>query len=211
MAYGDNRSEVETDAFPSSIDAGWDNPFANFVGWSWSSSGNIVPDDLSNGNCCIRSKTALNDDQYGSLTVNGTPGTDASAAVILRCAPTTNEAHYRCYNQHNSNRWAIYEYFDGASFGVLATDNTSYSELTDGEVIFGEVEGTAIRMGDNTSGSDTQRVATTDATLTGGEVGIGCFVGSGTLAVSAFTSGNIASGGGGAPLFANHINMMAGN
>ena len=73
--------------------------------------------------------------------------------------------------------FAIDEVDSGFSFSTLASTSTNYHDLEAGDTATIEAEGTTLRLGTNDGGAgDTQRVTTTDNTITSGDPGGTIFV-----------------------------------
>jgi len=192
MAYGDNRQQVAADTFDTEISADWNNGFGIWDVFAWVSGGEIETTATQNAMKWI--SDSFDDDHWASIIIGTSIDLGSAIGPSVRMQAGDNEAGYRCYNQMNGSRWRIYEYFDGGSFSTLATNDTSHVDLIAGDTVFAEAEGITIRVGDDTGGSDTLHVETTDATLSSGTVGYEQYDesgGSGGTDVTSWEGGNI--------------------
>lgn len=197
MAYGDNRQLIATDTFDTELNLTNWSAYPAFTAFTWQDLGDGEIDGDSTNNCIRWDGNSFSgyDDQWASVKIGTVVGTNTAHGVALRLQAGDNEAHYRVYNAMNSNYWAIWEYFDGGSYSLLSSNGGGHTDLVSGDTVFGEVEGTTIRVGDDSvsQGTDVQRDTTTDATLTSGQPGIGQYLGGGNTHTTEFQCGYIGS------------------
>jgi hypothetical protein len=199
MAYGDNRQTVASDTFDSSINGtNWENGGGDWGTFSWVTGGYIQP-ATANADCALRrSVGTYNADQWAQVVAQVHSGsTNAWMGAAVRMQAGTNESAYIGYSVTTDQIYTIYETDSGMGFTELANSTTNWAALSAGDTLTTEVEGTTIRLGDD-RGTDTQRLTTTDATLSSGNPGIQCYTELATsdLRITAWEGGDIAAGGG---------------
>lgn len=198
MAYGDNRSEVFNDTFDSSIDGNYENGGGDWDPLVWATGGVIQASAGAFASCAIRRTTTVNDDQYCQV-VSATQSGDTYTACIVRMAAGTDESSYIGYSAHFESNYQIWESDSAFGFNLLASTATGWGALLSGEILTMEAEGSTLRLGDNNSGSDTEYLTTTDATISSGSIGCHLSVSTGAEANAEITQligGNISAGGG---------------
>lgn len=175
MAYGDNRTEVVSDTFDSSISASWDNPPYNNA-FSWVSGGVIEPS--GSGLLCTMRYNAgsFNNDQYAQIDVNSYIFNQVAViGALARMQTGTNEACYAgATKDTGSDNWRIYEYDSVGGVTTLADQARSFAPVN-GDQFAIECEGSSIRFGmvaANGDAGDNQYLSAIDATLTSGRPGI---------------------------------------
>jgi hypothetical protein len=87
----------------------------------------------------------------------------------------TDESAYIAYIDSDVDEYTIYETNSAFSFGLLNNVAWSTHPAETGDTVSIEVEGTDIRLGTAEGGADTERLTTTDATITGGDPGLSLF------------------------------------
>lgn len=172
MAYGDNRNEVTSDSFPTSIDGDWTNPQTNDYSALSYNSGNVEAGGTGTAHQMAETANALNDDQYCRVTVAAWNNSDSQIGAVCRAqSGTDGSAYLGAANDASVNGWIVAEADATGTYSALATTTTGYADPTAGDILTLEAEGTTLRMGED-SGGDTERVNTTDATLSGGDAGV---------------------------------------
>lgn len=172
QTYGVDRHEIASDAFPSSIDGNWTVGEGFWFDFSWVSSG-IIVSDFAVAAGMHRSGETYADDQYSILTFDSESGGAVLdyGASVRRGSGGSDESGYHMAFDADAGNWALFETTASRNFSELAS-TTHDGALSQGDTITCEVEGTSIRGGTNEGSGDTERITTTDATLTSGDPGI---------------------------------------
>jgi len=198
MAYGDFRIPLFTDTFDSEISSSWTQGHGDWDTWEWVSGGHIQPAATDTDAGMYRNDISPANNQYIVATV-GTPagGTTNWWEAYVRSATGTDESCYCCGWDNTSgtfayNIWEVDSAFGWTGLAEEATGDT----LGTGNTISIEAVGTTIRMGTDEGSGDAQRLVTSDATLSSGEVGVACYGDKTELRFTAVSGGNI---GGNAP------------
>lgn len=194
MAYGQNRSQVASDSFPSSIDANWtDGPGPSDV-YVWVAAGDVEPQFISTHSLEKRTGEAYANDQYSVITIgNMSDGSMAAAARMQSLGGC-----YMGYISTASDVYRVSEMDDNTTtINTLASlaDPGTEIPLSAGETLTIECEGTELRCGSNGGGSDVEKVNTTDATYSAGDPGFWGFNPTSTdgSSVSAWEGGDISA------------------
>ena len=172
MAYGD-RTQVATDDFSTDpFTSRWTNGPADWNNCTWAGTDYVEASTANSDNSMQRSNSeTFDDDQYSTVTLQNSMTASADDFVGPAVRSSTgagDESAYIVYANSTNNRFDIYE--TNASFGfTLLANDTWPGAPSAGDTITAEAEGTTIRGGSNQGGGDTERVSTTDNTLTGGE------------------------------------------
>lgn len=195
MAYGDSRTEVASDTFDSSISADWENGGGSWTAFSWVTGGHIDPVASSVEAGMRRQTETFADDQYSITTVQSVGSQDYVGAAT-RMQAGTDESAYVGVSEGINSRYAIYEVDSTFTFNLLANTATGWAALSAGQTCTVENEGTTIRLGDN-RGTDTERLTTTDATITSGDAGLASVIINGNGRLTAWSGGDIGAAGGG--------------
>ena len=196
MAYGDNRSEVASDTFDSSISASWDNGYGDYETLSWVTGGHVEPSAAFGEPGMRRNTGTYADDQYSRITINAFSSSASEIWAMARCASgATDESCYAAVNTANGSQHAINEINSSLGITTLTSSNTDPDNPGSGDILTCECEGTTIRSGDTMNGGDAQRLTTTDATLTGGRPGLLAFTAGATSAtrITAWSGGDISA------------------
>lgn len=196
MAYGDNRQQVASDTFDSSIGASWDNGPGDFNTYVFVTGGHIAPVSDVAPVGMRRNTGTYNNDQYSTITLQAVGGSYVVGVSVRHPTGATDES---CYagTAVQGGGYTIDE-FDSA-FGVtnLATGGSSAGFNAAGETMTCEAEGTTVRMGTNEGAGDTQRLSTTDNTLASGRPGMVAY--DDNVQITAWAGGDIAVVGGATP------------
>ena len=181
MAYGDDRNELATDAFT-------DDPFSSRFengGGSWSAMAYDGTPDVVQAGSAYNHTTARRDtgedwteDQYVTVTFEGATTWQHELGCCVRMKSGTDESAYVGITQLTGlDDYEIWEMDSAFSFNMLATASPAIDTYAAGDTMTMECEGTALRFGSNESGGgDTQRVSTTDATITAGDPGMYMYI-----------------------------------
>jgi hypothetical protein len=170
MAYGDSLSPVASDAF-TSIGGDWEQGPGNFNPMSVTG-GDAHPTSGGSQSAIRRITETFADDQYSQAISGGQ--TQGLSGVVVRMAAAGNACYIGTSRQFDSN-WTLMEYNTSGpptGFSLIASNATNWALLADGDMIRMEAEGTELRFGSDRTGTDFERINTTDATLTTGDVGI---------------------------------------
>jgi hypothetical protein len=170
MAYGDSLSPVASDAF-TSIGGDWEQGPGNFNPMSVTG-GDAHPTSAGSQAAIRRITETFADDQYSQAISGGQ--TQGLSGVVVRMAAAGNACYIGTSRQFDSN-WTLMEYNTSGpptGFALIASNATNWALLVDGDMIRMEAEGTELRFGSDRTGTDFERINTTDATLTTGDVGI---------------------------------------
>ena len=214
MAYGDNRTTVETDAFPSSIDSGWQNGPDLWSNLLWVTGGFV--EALSTSGCIVRVGTAHAADQYATTEVNAFKNNTSVQGVTLRGTSSTT-ACYLCIVEARSGEtptsaYVIHDVAEAGSSTEVSSDLSFADDLSSGDTITGEAEGTTIRLGTNEGAGDTERTSGTNSSHSSGEPGL--FAGDDTddtrSRSTAWEGGDITAAAGGATLQGSLMMMGVG-
>jgi len=202
VAYGDNRSELASDTFDSSIDGNWAVGEGDWDNMQWLTGGHVEP--IGNTSCAMRrSGETYADDQYSILTINAMTTNSDWVAATVRMASGVDESAYVCYYDTELNEYSIYEFdsaFGATLLNSVANDTTA---LQAGDTLTAEVEGITIRLGTNEGSGDGQRLTTTDTTITSGDPGMHIFQGLNESSITAWSGGDIGAGAG-IPIYMHH-------
>jgi hypothetical protein len=178
------RRTLASDSFPSSISASWTNGDGDYDALSWISSG-VVRASLVGNDCSMRrTGEAYPNDQWSQITVGTLQDAsgiyrDQSAGCRLKSG--TDESGYwgnvACRVGGVQPKYGISEVDAAFGFTTLASTGTvSGTAIPPGTKITLEVIGTAITLYTDEGGVDTNRLSTTDATITSGAPGIKIYV-----------------------------------
>lgn len=199
MAYGDNRSEVASDTFGSSIDGNWSNGDGDWAALVWITGGHVGFNNGGGGTdgSIRRSAGTYADDQYARTTVQSHSG-NSWVGAAARMQSGTDESAYVGFVQGSEDDYEIVEYNSSFGFSALASTTDPGSEIphSSGDIVTIEAEGTTIRMGSDQTGSDAQKVTTTDATLSSGDPGLVLFCANGNESnnyATAWSGGDISA------------------
>ncbi len=174
MSYGEKRQLDVSDTFDTEIEgANWENGPGDWDSYTHVGSGFI---NVTNSN----SSSAMNytgfnaaNDQWAKTICNAQhSGSYLSAGS--RTAGGTAEAVYTATAAAAESQYQIYEFLEAIGGGIIDwVSDGGELPLTAGEYVVIENEGTTIRCGGNASGSDVEKVSTTDPTLTDGYITLG--------------------------------------
>ncbi len=205
MAYTDNRSEVSSDAFPSSIDSDWDN--SNEWGafqWFAAAGGFLNPVSGNTDTLMFQNTGTYDTDQYSTSevhTVTYGPTPHPYGAAVRNQGGTDTACYVGCYVADSNapdSYWCIYEADADAALTELTTAAPSTETgLAAGDTVTCEAEGTTIRVGGDIAGitgGDQEGTNTTDATVSGGRPGIYVYQPN-TCRVNAWAGGDIEAAG----------------
>ncbi len=172
------RSEVASDTFDSSIDSSWDNGPGGFGTLSFQTGGHIKADSVDTRSALRRNTGTYDDDQYSIITIQAHGDGDSFNTIgpIARYQAGTTQ---QCYageilatNTIISVGNRIQEYPSSGSPTELTSGGVD-RDLSAGDTVVLEVEGSTITMFSNESGGgETQLLQTTDSTITGGRPGV---------------------------------------
>jgi len=203
MAYGDNRSEIASDTFDSSIDSSWDTGWADWNNMIWVSGGYVDVNAAGTKHGMRRNTGTYADDQYSIITNEEFDDNDVGAQEFAIGRAASGGADESCYFAEYSMEGDIYELEEVTSsfgFSSLASASHTGALLAQGDTITIECEGTTMRMGTNEGSGDTERITATDATLTSGRPGLGAVrAGSATVRITDWSGGDISAAGGSVP------------
>lgn len=199
MAYGDNRQQLASDAFPTEIDVNWDNSGpGNWVAVAWVSGGHVENPTEGSDASLVRTGETYADDQYCRATVQ-VHGTATLLSCILRAQASDDTAYIAVADNLIADEFAIYEVTNGAPAQLGGSGASGDIPMSAGEIVTGEIEGTTIRVGSSVGG-DHEEDSQTDNTLTSGDPGLLLSRGaSGAVQATAWLGGDIAIGGGATP------------
>jgi hypothetical protein len=187
MAYGDNRTTVETDTFDSSIDSEWTNGPDLWSTQTWVTGGVVEPS--SGGASCMitRNDAAHANDQYAIMTISAF-GTNSEMGIQLRGGTTITRCYVAYCDSINPNRYQMIDVAEDGGSTSLMSDSGFGGSLSSGDTVTFEAEGSTLRMGTNEGSGDTQRGSDqTDSTWSDGEPGAFCLESS-TPANSRYTA-----------------------
>lgn len=195
MAYGDNRIQVATDDLSTLTDfATAEGDYGDF---QTVPGGHIEPDTVFEIAGARYTAATLHDDQYCTGTVQAMAVTNGDLRVGVRCQSGTDESGYHGLNTESDNTFKILEL--NSSFGdtELASTGTGHVDLDVGDTHTIEAEGTTLRYGDDIGGSDSERLNTTDNTISDGDAFLGAFSASSNddSQYTGFECGDIAQAG----------------
>lgn len=171
MAYGDNRNQVATDDFSTDpFTSRWANGEGDWANMSWTGSDYVEPSGGSD--CAMRRNNSetYEDDQYSTITAQSAIDSGAYGGPTCRMQSGTDESAYVSYIDSGTPEYSIWE--TTAAFGFTRLAGTGTPSVGAGDTVTLEAEGTTLRLGSNETGTDTQRVTTTDNTITSGDPGI---------------------------------------
>ena len=172
MPYGANHQEIVSDTFDSSIDSSWNTGHGEWNTCVWVTGGHIEADGASlQGQIQRVVSESYSDDQYAIVTVQ-TFGTVSGTAALCRCQEGADESCYAGTTiTAGTDRYEIAEKFSDFSSTPLASTSSGYQAPVAGDTLTLEAEGTTLRFGTDDSGTDVQKLSTTDNTLTSGQPG----------------------------------------
>jgi len=204
MAYGDDRSELASDTFDSSIDANWNVGDGDWTDLVFVTGGHIETiAGGGGGDASIRRNgETYADDQYSRTTVQVHTGSDRWIGASVRMAAGADESAYAGYAQTFNDKYEIAIFDSTLRFISLATIKDPGTEIphSAGDIVTIEIRGKTIRLGSDTGGTDVQKVTITDNTITSGDPGVVIFTLSGGEAdarATAWSGGDIAVAAGG--------------
>lgn len=166
--YGYDRTQVAADTFDASIDSNWENGGGDWNTCTWVSGGHVQPSVLDN--CGMRRQTeTFANDQYSRVTVQALSVANSWVAAAVRMAAGTDESAYIAYVA-GGGTYELYETDSAFAFTQLAS--ISGYTFTVGDIVTMEAQGTLLRLGTvESGGADTQRLKTSDNTITAGKPG----------------------------------------
>jgi hypothetical protein len=196
MAYGDNRQVVASDTFDTSISASWENGGGDWGTWTHAGSGQVNPTAEDTDSALRRNNETFANDQWSQIAIGGiVTDNGIYTGAACRMQAGTDESSYVGYSESFVGSYEIYELTSAFGFSLLASTGTGWAILGVGNTLTLELEGTTIRLGDD-RGADTQRLTTTDATLTSGTPGFAGYIGTtANILVTSWTGGDIAAAG----------------
>jgi len=175
VAYGDRTNPVTDDFSTDPFAARWANGPNSLSPLTWASNDYVVGTSVGDDGARRDNEGAWPNDQYCRLTLQNTTNSGwVGACVRMQTAVDANECYVYFAIENGNFTRGIWEISTSFGFTELAT-STSFSSPTAGEFFVCEAEGTTIRGGSNESGSDTQELSTTDATVGSGRPGIHVF------------------------------------
>jgi hypothetical protein len=184
MAYGDDRSALVTDTFDSAISGDYTNGPNAWGVCEWRTGGYVGSTGGGDGDRAMYWSASTPDaDQYARIQF-GSVGGYCGPVVRMQSA---NEACYVAFNVPGSTGIDLYEYSSGLGSSYLTGDSTA---TVVGDWITLEAEGSTLRVGSNTSGTDTQSYTHTDTTLSSGFFGVTTYS-TGLDNIDAFEGGEI--------------------
>lgn len=151
----------------------WENGGGVWGDLQYASGGHIEPTTATTLSSARRTAESYSGNQYSKVTIQTFSGA-ASIGAICRLQAGADERCYLGEAAGSEDNYGIYEIEADVNANQLAatTDPGGEIPLTTGETVTLEVEGSTLRLGCNSSGSDAQKVTTTDVTLTAGEPGV---------------------------------------
>jgi hypothetical protein len=173
MAYGDSRTSVATDSLGDIGSSDWQNGEDEWATFEQITSAvECTADNTDTG--ARRDTETFDDDQFCIITIQAAHATgDSGLAPWVRGQGGAGDAS--CYlglsNDWNSEYELQETNTDLSTFTNLASTGTGWAGLSSGDTLTIEAEGTTLRLGDD-RGTDTQRLTTTDNTLTSGNPGM---------------------------------------
>ncbi len=196
MAYGDNRTEVASDAFTDDpLSARFSNGEGSWTDMAYDSVTDSLEAVDQNSNSGVRrdNSESFANDQYCTVTVEEHGGASTWLAARVRSASGTDETAYLGSDDTFGNEYIIYETSTSLGFTELSVQTGADSGgMSQGETITIEAEGSALRMGTNEGSGDTERTTATDATLTSGDPGMYIYSDSqGDAKLGAWSAGDI--------------------
>ena len=200
MAYGDNRSEVASDTFDSSIGSAW-SAHPDMDNMAWASGGYVTPTNHNADAGIIRNTGTYADDQYSISAIGfmddyvGGGGDELWASVRQS---GSNSACYLGIVTTDSTKYQIVKVTSGDTWTYLdETGTASPPEFSEGDTVTIEAEGTTLRIGTNEGSGDTQRSSTTDSAHSSGVPGCGIWNNNSAAntGITAWSGGNIGAGG----------------
>lgn len=217
MAYGDNRVPVASDTFDSSISASWtagEGAWDNIV---WATGGHFAPSNpgAGFGSTLRRNTGTFADDGYSTITIQTLSASAHNQIGCIVRKQASTAGYYGFVSSNNiygAQRYELFE-LDGSNGYTLLTASGTPGAFSAGQTVTLEAEGTTLRLGTNEGSGDTQRLTTTDATLTSGWPGIAAVADSSAAQCqgTAWEGGDISAGGGGGvviPVMRHHYLVM---
>ncbi len=199
MAWND-RSEVASDDFSTNpLTSRFDNGQGAWDALAYNATPDTVAAGSYSGNGCSARRTnseTYNADHYATVTMGSAVDNDDYPGPTVENQTTGTEC-YHGYLEGPTSDFVIWEIDISTNFTELASLTGTYS-LSSGDTMTLEREGTTLRLGDNTGSGETERVSTTDNTLSGGRPGMYIYDESGAdtdTTFSAWAGGNITAGG----------------
>lgn len=203
MAYGDNRSAVASDTFDASISASWtagEGAWDNIV---WATGGHFTVGVAGSGfgSSLRRNTGTYANNGYSSITIQTLSGAahNQIGAIVRKQASTAGYYGVVSSNSiYDAQRYELFE-LDGSNGYTLLTASGTPGAFSAGNTVTLEAEGTTLRLGTNEGSGDTQRLTTTDATLSSGWPGIAAVADTAATQCqgTAWEGGDITAGGGG--------------
>lgn len=156
----------------------------------WIAGGHIVPVSSFEDAAMRRNSESFADDQYSIVTIQTlTTGSDWIAANV-RMQSGTDESAYVGYYENENDEYNITEFTAAFGQSTVASTANSGAALSPGDTITLECEGITLRMGTNEGAGDTERLNTSDATITSGDPGLD-FYEQDTTEITAWSGGDI--------------------
>ncbi len=197
MAYGDDRFSARNETFDSALPSGIANGDGDWGAMQWVSGGTIEPTTDSTESAFRHDgDQVFIPDQYATVTVGTQTGTDCGIGAKVRGQAGTDESCYVGFvgTGPGANKYLLYSVNSSNTYTLQAFGTTS-ANLSAGDTVTIEVEGTSIRLGTKEGvGSDTSRISFTDAGITTGDPGPVGHTGTGDVAqITEWDAGYIGS------------------